>query len=390
MRRIALIGLIAITLQSWSGQAHGTGLSDCALFAGANLQPNEGPTDEGLYLPSRGRIKAVMIFVDFPDAPASESTHALYDLMVPHARRWYREVSYGRLELRVAHQDSWYRMPRASSDYGFTDGITFEEHRTYILDAIAASDIDVDYSAYDAVYIVPSNEAAVPVASTFQARPGGGVLADGVEVRLAVTLGQDIRFDRQNYGANVLIHETGHLLGLPDLYEYDLAGFESLRLVGGWDVMSWVAPGAHFLLWHKLKLGWVEDDQVTCIESGKVARSITALEIRGGHKGVVVRTSPSTAYVIELRRRIGQDAHLCDGGVLIYTVDATVPTGEGPIVVRYVDPDSDPEQLAQCGPRYDAAFGRDDVSLFSDSAVGLTVEIIRRFLRPVVVRVIKE
>ena len=62
---------------------------------------NEGTTNAALPLRPAGRIRAVMLFVDFPDLHASESTSALYDRLVPRSRAWYNEVSYGHVQLDV-------------------------------------------------------------------------------------------------------------------------------------------------------------------------------------------------------------------------------------------------------------------------------------------------
>ncbi len=392
VRMIAAL-LMVLALLGWGARVEATVPQECSLSADTNPQPNEGPTDELLYLPSKGTLNAVMIFVDFPDAPQSETTRSLYNLLVPDARRWYREVSYGQLKLRVTRSRSWYRMPKSSIEYGFADGVTFEEHRAYIADAIAVSDLNVDYSQYDLAYIVSSQGAELPISPTFTAFPGSGVLVDGSEVRHAVTFGSDIRVPRPNYGAHVLVHETGHLLGLPDLYEFGAEDlFDALRFGGGWDVMSWVAPGAHFLLWHKLKLGWLKDDQITCVSSGQITETITPVEVARGLKGIVVRISPTRAYVIEVRQLIGQDRRLCDQGALIYTVDAATPNGSGPVIVQPAQTGTDSAQVEQCGPLYDAPFdiGLGEVSLFSDTAVGMTVELVSRNRKTYVVRVTKE
>ncbi len=82
-------------------------------------------------------------------------------------------------------------------------------------------------------------------------------------------------------------------------------------------------------------------------------------------------TGSSTTYVIEVRRRIPEDAQLCDQGVLLYTVDATVRTGHDPIQVRSAHADSDQTTVNRCGPKYDAAFdlGTGEVATYEDPAL---------------------
>ena len=351
----------------------------CDLNAGTLWQPNEGATDYTLHLQPTGELKAVMIFVDFPDAPQSETTSSLYDLLVPNSVNWYAEASYGRMSLNVTPLHAWFTMPQNSAAYGFGDGLTFAEHRAYIADAIAVSDAAVDYSQYQIVYVVASKHSAIGYSPAFHAYSGSGVDADGIEIRHSATFGADIRNVRPNYGSHVLIHETGHLIGLPDLYEWGKPLYEAIRFAGGWDMMSFVTPGAHFLAWHKRKLGWLDPDQVVCLGgSGTVEEILTPVAVEGGVKALVVPLGPSTAYVIESRRKIGQDARLCDEGVLIYSVDARVPNGAGPILLAAAHDGTDPEKIDACGPLYDAPFdlGAGEVASYTDAAAGITVDIL--------------
>ena len=90
--------------------------SPCNLSAGSLWQPNEGPTDYNLHLQPTGQLKAVMIFVDFPDALQSETTASLHDLLVPSSVSWYDHVSSGQMSLSVTPVHAWFRMPKNSTD----------------------------------------------------------------------------------------------------------------------------------------------------------------------------------------------------------------------------------------------------------------------------------
>ena len=100
-------------------------------------------------------------------------------------------------------------------------------------------------------------------------------------------------------------------------------------------MMSWNDPGGHFLAWQKWKLGWLDPSQLTCLDGpGEVTTTITPLERSGGLKAIVVPTGLSSVYVIEARKRIGEDDWLCDDGVLIYSVNSSIRSGNGPVQVR--------------------------------------------------------
>jgi M6 family metalloprotease-like protein len=350
-----------------------------SLYAAPYTEMNEGTTNSALPLQPGAQIRAVMLFVDFPDLHSSESTSALYDRLVPRSRSWFDEVSYGRAQLDVTPVNRWYRMPHDLRNYGLRDGISWPEHHDYMADAIAAADADFDFSAYEIVYVVAAKGTSIERSPAFHAYPGSGIQADGTELRYGSTFFEDTRSDAR-YAANVLIHETGHILGLPDLYDVPDPTFWSLfRYAGGWDMMSWNDPGGHFLAWEKWKLGWLDPSQLTCLAGpGELTTTISPLERAGGLKAIVVQTGLSSAYVVEARKRVGQDARLCEDGVLIYTVDASVRTGYGPVRVRAAQRDARGDVFDRCGPLYNATFDKasGEVARFVDDAAGLRVQVL--------------
>ena len=90
---------------------------------------------------------------------------------------------------------------------------------------------------------------------------------------------------------------------------------------------------------------------------------------------VVVPTDASRAYVVEAREPVGRDGALCDNGVLVYTVDATVWSGSGPIRVKDGGAATDPA-AARCGTHANGALdlGPGEVSTLHDGPV--TVEVL--------------
>ncbi|MGE5757367.1 MAG: M6 family metalloprotease domain-containing protein [Sideroxydans sp.] len=338
---------------------------------------HEGASDFNWFVRPSGAVSAVMIFVDFPDAPQSESTAELYNLLAPESAQWYAEASYGGMTLEITPVHRWYRMPKNSGEYGFAS-LTWEKHRAYVADAVALADAEVNFSTYAIVYIVSSKDSQLTVSPTLSVNPGDGIMADGKEIRLAVTVGADVRNATiSHYGSNILVHETGHILSLPDLYLYSSNNF--LQPAGGWDVMSATLTGAQFLAWHKNKLGWLDASQVQCMSlPGVLEQTITPLETTGGLKAVVIPVSNRKAFVVEVRQLIGVDARLCDDGVLVYSVDAGVASGQGPILVASSASGNDPVLTNRCGPKYNAPFalGSGQNSVFQDFGAALKIEVL--------------
>ncbi|CAM5681561.1 Peptidase M6-like domain-containing protein OS=Kitasatospora aureofaciens OX=1894 GN=GCM10010502_41470 PE=4 SV=1 [Kitasatospora aureofaciens] len=148
-------------------------------------------------------------------------------------------------------------------------------------------------------------------------------------IHWAVTFGQDM----WTWGYKVADHETGHTFGLPDLYAFN---GDLDQYVGGWDLMGRISgPAPSYFGWEAWKFGWITDSQVSCLDTANTyATTLTGLEYGGnGHRLAVIRTGATTAYVAESRKVAYNDSNACATGVLIYEVDTSTTTGNGPIQV---------------------------------------------------------
>ncbi|GAB1640000.1 M6 family metalloprotease domain-containing protein [Krasilnikovia sp. MM14-A1259] len=315
---------------------------DCRLPASPGIgNEQEGPTDYHRWLAPQGALRAVFLFVDFSDAPGGAKELAKRrDMFATAPGDWLRTASYGRATLVPTFTTAWARMPQPQSAYaGFN--ASFAAHRAYMQDAVTASDGAVDFAQFDLVYVVSPRSATVIANSpAFIADPGWGLSADGVELRHGVTLGADV----DSWGYKVLNHETGHVFGLPDLYTYG-AGWPDLhRPVGGWDLMGLISgPAPDHLAWHKWKMGWLDDTQISCATAhGARKVTLTPLGTATGLKAAVVKVSAQRAIVVENRQADSLDvASPClHPGVLVYAVDASVGGGNNPVTVLDAQPGS--------------------------------------------------
>ncbi len=358
----------------------------CNLDRGTNTYLSEGATDFRLHPASTGTLRVAVIFVDFPDAPADESAEVLYNSFMPGAVSWFDRASFGRFAFAPQPVFRWFRMPLPSTSYAWN---TFQSHRIYVNDAIGVANQDVDFAGTQAVYVVSSKGAKFPISPTMLGNPGSGVMADGVEFRLGVTFGNDIRGTRASYGTHVAVHETLHILGLPDLYSFDGGSFANFhRFVGGWDIMGWVSPGANLLAWHGRKLGWLDQSQMLCVSGGVTTATLSPVETSGGVKAISARLSNSRSLVIEHRSLTGLDAGLCDQGLLVYTVDASTKSGAGPVQVVAAADGADNAQISRCGVKYAAPFdiGPGEIPTYIDPS-GIRIEVLGRNAAGMEVRV---
>ena len=325
----------------------------------------EGATDYNVFIRPSGTVRTLMLFVDFSDAPAAETTAAVYDHVAPATSAWFSDMSGGRVSLQVDAHDSWVRMPHPSTFYGLSTGGYSEQ---YVRDAIAAADPAVDFTPYEIVYILPSAGAAIDRGQSPYAFGSGGLMTAERALRHVTYVGPSYREPW------VLEHETLHHFGLPDLYDFDPTG-GSARHVDGWDIMS--RPLAALFAWHEWKLGWIDPTAIRCLAApGQLEETLTPVTRPGGVKAVVIPTDASRAYVVEARQPVGRDAAICDSGVLVYTVDATVWSGSGPIRLKAAPSATNPTLLSRCGLLYNAPFdvGPGEVAAFRDG--NLTVEVL--------------
>jgi hypothetical protein len=119
-------------------------------------------------------------------------------------------------------------------------------------------------------------------------------------------------------------------MGLVDLYAFQ---GDTHRFVGGFDMMGLISGLAPEYLAYDRWLGWLDDAQISCQLNSDSTVTLTAIEQPGGIKAVMVPTSPTSLVVVESRRALGFDSGLTKTGALVYTVDSSVLSGNGPMQV---------------------------------------------------------
>jgi M6 family metalloprotease-like protein len=329
----------------------------------------EGPTDYTFYAEPKDVVKAVMLFVDFSDVPAGYlTTQSVGDHLLGNgeAQKLFTAQSYGKMTLDVTRVDRWRRMPRPVGDYtGPDDAFDFDEHKAYLTDA-AALFPEVRFSDYRIVFVVATPTPKIELSPAFNARPGSGARTPTGEVRLAVTFGNDSYSNRYTN----LVHEVGHLFGLPDLYPDGRCS--RATVVGPWDLMDNIFEGNIFFGWHRHKMGWLDQERKTFLGRGEWSGTLSRLSAPYGTSLVVIPVGsdprPSKVFVVELVEPVLEknSTNLTGDGVLIYSVDATIATGCLPVKV-YSKNASDLWQAPYIGG-----------DTFNDPAAPMIVEVERK------------
>jgi M6 family metalloprotease-like protein len=313
------------------------------LRAPKGLNCGEAATDFKHYVNPKGTLRAVMLFVGFPDAPGVDDPARVGDALLGKGAfgRLYRDQSFSNLSIDVTTTAKlgWRPLAKKSSQYGTlvkgeVEFKTSAQHRQYIADAVAAfAPGEVPFADFAMVFVVAPKEAAFRNSPAFPVTKGNGVKVGKTEIRAAVTLGRD---SYTNSFIN-LVHEVGHLFGLPDLYPSGKGAEESAA--GCWAIMSDIFRASGFLGWHRHKNGWLDASRKTYVRaSGTTPFTLAPLSAQSGLSMLVLpvddAAKPSKVFVVE----VAQPTHGLDGkagreGVLLYTVDARRESGDSPVEV---------------------------------------------------------
>ncbi len=322
------------------------------------INPGSGFPINPARIPASGNVNVAVLFVDFPDAPAPQGeaatadeqnlTQEIFENIIPDAEKYLEAMSYWTLDLTFRPLHRWLRMPHnVSSFYGDTDsnrGMSISRSRL-VEDAIGLADPEFDFEDIDSVVVI-----AAPGADSIKRvfAHGWSFNADGQTIENSISLRYGDPYWAGGMAGGVIAHELGHNLGLPDLYDkhvgFDfysdsdsewILPYEVVRFVGEFGIMGGYGEFSNneMFAWSRWRLGWLRDTQVACITSFPASVWLTPLAIPGGIKAVVVPLTETTAVVVESRRKLGYDSDLRKEGALVYKVDTSVPSGEGPIVV---------------------------------------------------------
>jgi immune inhibitor A len=292
---------------------------------------------------------AIIIIVDFSDHVADTLAHpaSYYSSMLfsdgtfptGSLRDYYQENSYGNFDVPGA-VTGWYRMPQTYAYYvdgqrGF--GTYPRNAKKLVEDAIAAADPYVDFSQYDnngPDGIPHSADDDGYVDALFVIHSGTGYETSGnvndihshasytsAPVPVDGVLAYRYSIEPEDGKVGVFCHEFGHVLGLPDLYDY---GYDS-EGVGKWSLMasgSWGGGGVtptHIDAWGKIKLGFI----VPIVPTGSLIDvAIPRVEDEPVAYKIWTNGTPGKEYfVVEHRRKTKFDFYLPSKGLLIYHVD---------------------------------------------------------------------
>jgi immune inhibitor A len=285
-------------------------------------------------------------------------------------KNYYDEVSYGQVDIVTLNMPSDMGWAQSGHEYEYyckSDGIHDNSFGPYpnnaqglVVDAVDAVDPYVDFSDYAVDGMMPN--LFVVFAGTGAEWSGApdiiwshswdltegtgmdGIVRDGVKINnyaMMPEVGGDLTgFTGVVSGpfpptVGVYAHEYGHVLGLPDQYDYGYesegTGMYSLMAGGSWNrypndrIFSGNSP-SHLDAWSKYRLGFVTPTEVTSLTNVTLPPVETDPVV---YKMVVPNSGGKEYFLFENRQQIGfdmgfgrrsTDAH----GLAIYHIDDTV------------------------------------------------------------------
>ncbi len=370
---------------------------------GTNGWPGEKPEDKGNYVNGH-RLKTAKDY---------------YDWMMPPARKYFQTTSYGKMDFDVTLVEN----PK-ETDGIFTlkgnlygdDGYNMKrggDVNRYLKDAfaVAKSELLKQPDAFDIIYVVAVENA---VGISYGPMDTNGDTPNSQlgtkNFKALVRIGYDTYSGWRYKG---VVHETLHALGMPDFYIGGFSGpgggqvdpvsgeTDYYSIVGHWDVMGYInghAPDS--TAWNKWRLGWLSDDQVDIVtEEGTTGHRLYPLGTPGGTKLIAIPGERrGVLYCVEYRAKAGVDdtavteatndpsgqsenatwphkyGTFDNPGILIYKVDANVPTMHGPMTVVNLTPKRCDIEFARVLDK--SVLGPSSgIYIYTDVAAGLTVSI---------------
>jgi M6 family metalloprotease-like protein len=291
-------------------------------------------------LPNKGTLNFKVLFAKSAGSTVAneKSAQDLYKKLQPEiVSSFYNQVSNGSVKnIQFEPYYSWIEFDKLESlkdAAGDEIKLVEAEWRTFISKTLETADSQIDFTKSDGVIIIldpNSSYLRLGYAITDEFTVDGKKISNVVMLgRAYVQVGL-----RSPY---LVIHELGHLFGLPDLYSYIDAfktNQDSTDTVSYFSVMNKAAVGGiGYFGWEKYILGWLDDPQMMCHKAGEVTGNLVPLTKTNGLKMIAVPISSSQVLVVENRAKEGIDKMIPNPGIIAYIVDSSIEGGKNPIKV---------------------------------------------------------
>jgi immune inhibitor A len=292
-----------------------------------------------------GTFRILAILVQFSDHPSSVAPaffdSLVFDTLGSTVRQYYKEISYGQLDIVTVNLPSasgWRTAPQTYAYYVNNEqgtGAYPHNSQKLVEDLVDQVDPVVNFANYDndgdgyvdVLLVIHSGTGAELTRSNsdiwshkWEITPR---LKDGKYVA-SYTIQPEYWYTPGDMTIGVYSHELAHGFGLPDLYDTDGSswgvGKWCLMAYGSWNGASGMGESpAHPSAYCRAKMGFTSSVNVT---SNLTAQSIANVEQGGSIYRLWTSGAASSEYfLVENRQKIGYDSHLSGDGLLIWHID---------------------------------------------------------------------
>jgi immune inhibitor A len=296
-----------------------------------------------------GTAKVLVILINFANV-ANTSTHTpkyfndlLLNASTNSMNKYYKDNSYNLFCITGNVTTKFYTAPNNEAWYGtyemnFPPISGFGNSGNLTYDALNAADTDINFSEFDQDSDGNVDHLTI-VHSGLDDANDGDVTGWSGDPQMWSHAVRGINFGKTWDGKSVnsytilseyspvgtFVHEFGHDIGLPDLYNTVTGGDGG---VGDWDVMStgsWNGGGntpAQFSAWCKQEMGWMTPFLLSANTTGINAKRVED-NMTGAVYKVWVDFSNNESFLVENRQQVGWDAALPGNGLLIWHINDT-------------------------------------------------------------------
>ena len=343
----------------------------------------QGPLSAGFprepsLVPSTGKVRNLLLFVDFPDNPSKSFNKKFADNYFTKAKNFLVDISYGKITPELTVGSKVYRINKNSASYKmFADGQG--DAPGFVQDALSAADSEINFNNFDLVTVVPPENTKN--INTSGALTGGAESFKTKEKNFpsAIFIGKNklSDFTKPGFGWSFYAHEFGHVLGITHPFKY-IEGKPGPI----WDLMGNGGTSVPELIgWHRLVLNWLADDEVVClskVNKGTVEQTLKPLNSKvAGKKLLITPLSATQALAVEVRRQSTFDKLTPnETGVLVYLVDATKGDDQGIItIITSKKTTKDTQILGSLKPGEKVSYKGITIQVISSDKSGDTIKV---------------
>lgn len=309
-------------------------------------------------IPSSGEQRSLVILVNFSDCAFTtvDDPQAFYTRMLNEegftysngangsARDYYIASSFGQYypTFDVAGPVT---LSQSYAYYGANDSEGYEYNSrlaSMVEEACTLVDDEVDFSQYDS-----NNDGVVdnifffyagygeadsykkntiwPHSAYYMDDFGGRLALDGKYINSYACTNEINANNEQTAGIGTFVHEYGHVLGLPDLYDVNYSsatftpGYFDLMDGGEYNNNGHTPP--LFSAWERGEMGWLDFIELSSAADTTMLSLLELSNSNMAYRVSVDGTDGNEYYVLENRQKKGWDAYLPGHGMLMWHID---------------------------------------------------------------------